>query len=79
MNVKTKARAKSIGVSRWSLPRQMVPSQEKTLMPVGIAITIVVIIIGTRSQSAMPLVNMWWAQTPKPSTAIATVAIASAR
>ena len=47
-------------------------------MPVGIAMMIVVIIIGTRSQAAMPLTNMRCAQTPKPSTAIATVANASA-
>ena len=48
-------------------------------MPVGIAISIVVTIIGTRSQGAMPLTNMWCAQTAKPSTAIATVENAIAR
>ena len=71
--------AKSIGVFRWSLPPQMVPSHEKTFTPVGMAMMIVVIIMGTRSQAAMPLTNMWCAHTPKPSTAIATVEKASAR
>ena len=40
-------------------------------MPVGTAISSVVIIIGTRSHDAMPLTNMWCAQTEKPSTTIA--------
>jgi hypothetical protein len=40
-------------------------------MPVGTAISIVVIIIGTRSQGNMPETNMWCAQTVKPSTTIA--------
>ena len=31
----------------------------------------VVIIIGTRSHDDMPLMNMWCAQTEKPSTTIA--------
>jgi len=39
-------------------------------MPVGTAMSSVVIIIGTRSQSAMPATNMWCAQTEKPSTRI---------
>ena len=78
-NVKMKPIAKSMGVFRWSLPPQIVPSHEKTFTPVGMAMMIVVIIIGTRSQAAMPLTNMWWAQTPKPSTAMATVENARAR
>ena len=78
-NVMMKPIANSRGVLRWSFPSQRVPSHEKTLMPVGMAMMIVVIIIGTRSQAAMPLTNMWWAQTPKPSTAMATVENASAR
>ena len=55
------------------------PSQEKIFTPVGMAMMIVVIIIGTRSHAAMPLTNMWWAHTPNPRTAIATVENASAR
>ena len=41
-------------------------------MPVGTAISIVVIIIGTRSQLNMPDTNMWCAQTEKPRITIAT-------
>ena len=51
-------------------PRQSVAIHENTLIPVGMAIRSVVIIIGTRSQSAMPATNMWCAQTEKPSTRI---------
>ena len=40
-------------------------------MPVGIAISAVVIIIGMRIQSCMPLTNMWCAQTVNPRTTIA--------
>ena len=66
-----KPSAKSIGVLRWITPRHSVASQLKILMPVGTAISSVVIIIGTRSHDAMPLTNMWCAQTEKPSTTIA--------
>jgi hypothetical protein len=69
-NIVTKPRAKSIGVVRWMRPRQSVAIHENTLIPVGIAMRSVVIIIGTRSQSAMPATNMWCAQTEKPSTRI---------
>ena len=48
-------------------------------MPVGTAISIVVIMIGTRSHGCMPATNMWWAQTEKPSTPMETVENASAR
>ncbi len=48
-------------------------------MPVGTAISIVVIMIGTRSQGWMPATNMWCAHTEKPSTPIETVENASAR
>ena len=51
-------------------PRQSVAIHENTLIPVGIAMSSVVIIIGTRSQSAMPATNMWCAQTENPSTRI---------
>ena len=40
-----------------------VASQLKILIPVGTAISSVVIIIGTRSQLNMPETNMWCAQT----------------
>ena len=66
-----KPSAKSIGVSRCSTPRQSVASQEKILMPVGIAMIAVVIIIGMRIHSCMPETNMWCAHTAKPRTTIA--------
>ena len=57
-----KPSANSIGVVRWITPFHSVASQEKILIPVGTAISMVVIIIGTRSQSNMPDTNMWWAR-----------------
>src|SRR6266508_4728700 len=70
-NIETKPRAKSMGVDKFSRPSHVVASQEKTLIPVGTAISSVVTIIGTRSHGAMPETNMWCAQTEKPSTRIA--------
>jgi hypothetical protein len=52
-------------------PSQSVASQLKTLIPVGMAMSIVVAIIGMRSQGDIPETNMWCAQTEKPSTRIA--------
>src|SRR5438445_11774865 len=60
-----------MGVEKLSFPSQIVASQEKTLIPVGTAISSVVIIIGTRSHGAIPETNMWCAHTEKPSTRIA--------
>src|SRR4029453_11869060 len=71
-NIVTKPIAQSIGVVTWIRPSQVVASQEKTLIPVGTAISSVVIIIGTRSQFAIPETNMWWAQTEKPRIRMAT-------
>src|SRR5215204_5749855 len=62
----TKPSAHSIGVEKLILPSHKVANHEKTLIPVGIAISNVVIIIGTRSHEAMPDTNMWCAQTEKP-------------
>ena len=70
-NIERKPSANSIGVRRWSFPSQIVASQLKILIPVGMAMSSVVIIIGTRSHDDMPLTNMWCAQTEKPSTTIA--------
>src|SRR5262245_65956674 len=70
-NIDTKPSAHNIGVARWMRPSQVVASHEKTLIPVGMAISSVVTIIGTRSQLAIPETNMWWAETEKPATEIA--------
>ena len=67
-NIDTKPSAHSMGVVSRIFPSHSVASHEKTLIPVGTAISSVEIIIGTRSQSAMPATNMWCAQTEKPST-----------
>ena len=62
-----------------SSPSNSVPSQEKILIPVGTAISSVVIIIGTRSHANMPETNMWCAQTEKLSTTIPSSARAISR
>ena len=64
--------AQSMGVLKWMRPPHIVANQEKTLIPVGTAISRVVSIIGTRSQGAMPATNMWCAHTEKPRKRIAT-------
>ena len=62
--VTMKPRLNSIAVDlRCSFESNSVASQLKILIPVGTAISSVVIIIGTRSQLNMPLTNMWCAQT----------------
>ena len=59
-NVTMKPSANSIEVfSMCSFESNRVPSQLKILIPVGTAISSVVIIIGTRSQANMPATNMW--------------------
>ena len=50
VNIVMKPSANSIGVVRWMTPRHSVASQQKIFMPVGTAMSIVVIIIGTRIQ-----------------------------
>src|ERR671924_2444855 len=72
VNIVMKPSAKSMGVRRWITPLQSVASQEKILMPVGTAMSIVVIIIGIRNQENIPDTNMWWAQTVNPRMMIAT-------
>ena len=67
-----KPTAHNMGVVKWIFPFQMVATQEKILIPVGTAISSVVIIIGTRSHEAMPATYMWCAHTEKPSTRIAS-------
>ena len=61
-----------MGVVMWITPFHSVAIQLKIFTPVGTAMSIVVIIIGTRSQLNMPDTNMWWAQTVNPRITIAT-------
>ena len=70
-NIDTKPSANNMGVLKWMRPSHSVASQLKTLMPVGIAMSIVVAIIGIRSQGDIPETNIWCAQTENPSTRIA--------
>ena len=78
-NMDMKPTAQSIGVLNWIRPSHKVASQLKTLMPVGTAISSVVIIIGMRNQGAIPATNMWCAHTENPSIRIATSDIAISR
>lgn len=49
-------------------------NQEKTLTPVGIAITMVAAVKYARVSMSIPIVNMWWAQTTQPSSPMAPIA-----
>ena len=77
-NIDRKPSANSMAAVKWILPPQSVPSQLNTLMPVGTAMIIEVIMNGIRS-SGVRLVNMWCAQTVKPTSAIAIDDSAMAR
>src|SRR5919112_724094 len=70
-NMETKPAAHNIGVEKLIFPSHIVASHENTLMPVGTAMSSVVIIMGTRSHGAMPETNMWCAHTEKPRTRMA--------
>ena len=68
-----KPSAKSIGVSKMRLPRQVVASQFKIFTPVGTAITRDEIMKKPSSGVASPTANMWCAQTSSEKKPIATV------
>ena len=78
MNSARKPSANSIGVSKMRLPRQVVASQLKILIPVGIAMTIDEIMKNVSSPVDNPAVNMWWAQTSIEKNAMARVENATA-
>ena len=62
----------SIGDSKVSFPRHMVPIQLKNFTPVGTAMSIV---ISAKNESiTAPVVYMWCAQTETESAPIAMVA-----
>lgn len=63
-----KGDSKSVGVPC------ILANQEKILIPVGTAITIVALVKYARVSTSMPTVNMWWAHTTKPKRAIALIA-----
>src|SRR5699024_1442985 len=64
--------AQSIGVSKLSFPRHIVPSQLKNFTPVGTAMSIV--ITAKNGNSTAPVAYMWCAHTVMESAAIAIVA-----
>ena len=64
--------AKSSGVATRIWPRHIVKIQLKNFTPVGTAIRNVMRL--KKGRKTAPVVNMWCAQTEKPSAPIATVA-----
>lgn len=74
VNRKMNPRAHNIGVSYLSLDPWRVANHLNTLIPVGTAIIIVAAVKYARVSTSIPTVNMWWAHTINPSTAIPTMA-----
>ena len=74
VNRKINPSAHDIGASWLSLYPNMVANQLNTLIPVGIAITIVAAVKYARVSVSMPTVNMWWAQTINPRKPILIMA-----
>ena len=67
-----KPRLQSIGVSKVTEPRHIVPIQLNIFTPVGTAISIVV--KAKNGNSTWPVTYMWWAQTVIERAAMAIVA-----
>ena len=63
----------SMALFRVMRPPQRVASQLKNLIPVGTAMKAVAMVKNNRIQGGVPLVNMWWAQTTRPSTTMAMI------
>jgi hypothetical protein len=64
--------ANSIGVGSRIWPPHRVPIQLKNFTPVGTAISMENAL--KNGSSTAPVANMWWAHTPRDSTAMAMVA-----
>src|SRR5688572_27671918 len=73
MNIDTNDSAQSVGTSKRIDPRQIVPSQLKTLMELGSAIIIVDTMKAVARSGCMPEMNMWCAQTMKPRPAMPAI------
>src|SRR2546422_3534308 len=69
----TNPMAKGIGALSSTAPPHIVAIQLKILMPLGTAIASVMTMNGRRAEIEMPVVNMWWTQTPKDRNPMATV------
>lgn len=74
MNRKINPRAHNIGVEYLMLDPWMVANQLNTLIPVGTAIIMVAAVKYARVSTSIPTVNIWWAQTINPRTAIPSIA-----
>src|SRR2546428_10908840 len=72
-NIVTKPIAKSIGALSSIAPPHIVAIQLKILMPLGTAMASVMTMNGSLAEIEMPVVNMWWTQTPNDRNPIATV------
>src|SRR6266567_3535647 len=64
----------NMGVAKRILPPQMVASQLKVLMPVGMETSMVESVKKALPNEVMPMVNMWWAHTLRLMKAMATEA-----
>ena len=66
INMNMNPSAKSIGVVNLIDPPHMVAIQLKIFTPVGMAISMVVMVKTELAMLPSPTVNMWWLQTPHP-------------
>ncbi len=67
--VAKKARIHIIGSRISGVPRQSVPIQAKSCTAVGTATSVEAAEKSASPMWGMPVVNMWWTQSPKLSTA----------
>jgi len=70
----TNPKDQSRGASKVIRVPWRVANQEKILIPVGTAITIVAAVKYARVSTSMPTVNIWWAHTIKPNRPMANIA-----
>ncbi len=74
VNRKINPIAHSIGAVYLMLEPWSVASHLNTLIPVGTAIIMVAAVKYARVSTSIPTVNMWWAHTINPRTAIPSMA-----
>lgn len=74
VNRKINPRAHSIGAVYLMLDPWIVANHLNTLIPVGTAMIIVAAVKYARVSTSIPTVNMWWAHTINPRTAMPSIA-----
>ena len=74
----TKPAKKRNGVVNCGRPVQIVAIQANTATALGITMTKLAALKKESDSGGSPVANMWWTQTPKPSTIVVTVASATA-